>query len=116
MYLDMKQYGTDKFVFEVLEEVEPDRLKEVEQKFIETLKPTYNQINAKGRNIERMKESDKKYQQSEKYKASNKKANKKYNNQLCCYNGETLTLNALSTRFVRKGLSNPTLEAKKYLL
>ena len=141
----MRKYGTDKFVFEVLEEVEPEKLKEAEQKFIETLKPTYNQMNADGLNIDKYKESQKKYQKSDKYKKYqkeyhkkyqkeyNKKYNKeyqksdkgkesqkkyqnKYQNQLCCYNGETLTLNALRIRFKRQGIPHPVIEAKKYLL
>ena len=116
MYQDMQKYGTEKFVFEILAEVEIDKLKEKEQEFIETLKPTYNSCNAKGLDIDKYKEShrkaNKKYEKSDKYK----KCKKKYNNQLCCYNGETLTLNALSKRFRRRGLSNPTQEAKKYLL
>ena len=99
MYIDMHQYGVDKFVFEVLEVVEPEELKEIEQKFIEKLHPTYNQMNANGFDFERRK-----------------KYNKEYNNQLCFYNDETLTLTALSTRFRRQGLSNPVLEAKKYLI
>ena len=116
MYQDMQKYGTDKFVFEILEEVEPEQLKETEQKFIETLKPIYNSCNAKGRDVERYKETKKEYEKSDKGKESRKKAQNKYDNQLCCYNGETLTLAALSARFRRKGISNPTQEAKKYLL
>ena len=60
MYLDMRKYGTDKFVFEVIAEVEPEELKVTEQKFIETLKPTYNSNRANGLDIERRKESQKK--------------------------------------------------------
>ena len=133
MYIDMQKYGVDKFVFEILAEVEEGFLKETEQKFIELLKPTYNRCNAKGLNIERRKktkkesqkkyqksdkgkESQKKYQKSDKGKESRRKAVNKYNNQLCFYNNETLTLNALSKRFKRQGLSNPTQEAKKYLI
>lgn len=41
---------------------------------------------------------------------------KKYNNSLCLYEGEMLTLNALGMRFRRQGIPHPTLEAKKYLL
>ena len=63
------------------------------------MNPAYNSNNAKGLNIERRKE----------YK-------KEYNNQLCFYNGETLTLNALSKRFQRAGIPHPVLEAKKYLV
>ena len=92
MYQDMIKYGTDKFAFEILAEVEIDKLKETEQKFIETLKPTYNNINAKGWDIERRKET-------------HRKSSNKYNNQLCFYNGETLTLQALRKRFRRKGLT-----------
>ena len=107
MYLDMKKYGVDKFVFEILAEVEIDRLKETEQQFIEKLKPTYNSNNAKGLDVERYKEYKKEY---------NKEYRKKYYNQLCCYNNETLTLKALYLRFYRAGIENPTTEAKKYII
>ena len=112
MYHDFQKYGTDKFEFQILEEVEPESLKEKEQWFIETLKPIYNNNNAKGFDIERCKE----YHKSERYKKSHKKANKKYNNQLCCYNGEVLTLNALVIRFRRAGIEHSVIEAKKYLI
>ena len=112
MYLDMKKYGTDKFEFQVIAEVEEGSLKEAEQRFIEKLKPTYNSCNAKGRNIERYKEYHKEYNKSDKCK----KAQNKYESRLCLYNGETLTLTALRKRFWRRGIPHPTLEAKKYLL
>ena len=107
MYLDIQKYSVDKFKFDILCEVEPEYLKETEQKFIETLKPTYNSNNANGRNIVRKKEYQKEY---------HRKYDKEYHNQLCCYNGETLTLNALYQRFIRAGIKHPTIEAKKYLL
>ena len=151
MYQDMQKYGLDKFAFEILEKVEEEKLKEMEQHFIELLKPTYNNYNASGLNVERCKKSKKEYQKSDKYKEyiksdkrkeTQRKAQKKYQksdkykeykktekykeyqkeyqkeykNQLCYYNGETLTLSALSTRFRRAGIDHPTLEAKKYLL
>ena len=117
----------------MIAEVEPEQLKETEQKFIEALKPTYNQMNAKGLDIERKKESKKEYRKTDKGKESHRKANNKYkksdkgkesnrkscnkyNNQLCLYNGQTLTLNALSMRFWRQGIDNCTIEAKKYLI
>ena len=99
LYKDMQEYGKDKFVFEILEEVESEHLKEKEQQFIEMLKPAYNNYNSKGLNIEKRK-----------------KAKNKYNNQLCCYNGEVLTLAALSKRFQRAGIKHSAKEAKKYLL
>ena len=120
MYLDFQKYGVDKFEFEILAEVEVEQLKEKEQQFIETLKPTYNSNRANGWNVERYKESHRKssnkYYESDKGKESHRKANNKYDNQLCFYNGETLTLSALSMRFKRKGIPNPTQEAKKYLI
>ena len=129
MYQDMQKYGLDKFEFQVIEEVEIDKLKEVEQKFIEELKPTYNSNNAKGLDVEKFKESQKKYNKSDKRKESQRKYNKsdkgkeshrkasnKYDNQLCYYNGQTLTLCALRKRFWRQGIDHPTIEAKKYLL
>ena len=137
LYLDMKKYGVDKFVFQVIEEVEPEELKEMEQRFIEILKPTYNSNNANGLNIDKRKEYKKKYhkeydkeykksdkykeymkeyQKSDKCKQYHKEYKKEYNNQLCCYNGEVLTLCALSKRFCRAGIPHPVLEAKKYLL
>ena len=120
MYLDMQEYGTDKFVFEVLEVVEEGSLKEAEQKFIELLKPNYNSNRANGLDIERCKKSKKEYmkeyQKSDKGKKFHRKACNKYDNQLCIYNGETLTLHALSQRFKRKGIPHPVIEAKKYLL
>ena len=116
MYQDMIKYGLDKFEFEILAEIEADKLKETEQQFIETLKPTYNSCNAKGWNIERCKEYHKEYNKTDKCKQYQKEYHRKYNNQLCYYNGETLTLHALSLRFWKQGISNPTAEAKKYLL
>lgn len=112
MYLDIQKYGLDKFDFQILEEVEIEQLKEKEQYFIETLKPTYNSNRAKGWDIERWKE----YQKSDKCKKSNVKARNKYNNQLCLYNGEIIKLNALSMRFYKAGIEHSTKEAKKYII
>ena len=115
LYQDMQEYGKDKFVFEVLEEVEEVEegfLKVTEQKFIETLKPTYNKKRANGFDFERRKKYKKEYDKSDK----RKKYQKEYSNQLCSYNGETLTLHALSIRFLKQGIDHPVLEAKKYLI
>ena len=74
---------------------------------------------------EKHKESQKKYEKTDKrkqYKKEYEKTDKRkkykeeYNKQLCFYNGETITLHALSTRFWKQGIKHPTLEAKKYLL
>ena len=103
MYLDMQKYGLDKFDFQVIAEVEIDQLKETEQQFIQALKPTYNNYNAKGLDVKR-------------YIETHRKASNNYENQLCCYNNEVLTLATLSMRFIKAGIEHPTLEAKKYLI
>jgi group I intron endonuclease len=123
MYKDMQKYGVDKFRFQILAPVMPEYLKQVEQELIEMLNPAYNSMNAKV-DVERKKEHHKewirKYRKTEKGKEINRrqarKDMKKYHNQSCCYNGETLTLNTLSARFRKAGIEHPTLEAKKYLL
>ena len=116
MYIDMRKYGTDKFEFEILAEVEAGKLKETEQQFIETLKPTYNNNRANGWDVERYKEYDKEYHKSDKCKEYQKEFYKEYNSQLCCYNGEVLTLCALYQRFKKSGIEHPTAEAKRYLI
>ena len=102
MYHDMQKYGVENFDFTILFEVKPEQLKEKEQELIETLKPTCNNYRAKGWDVERYKEPE-------------RKAYKKYMRQLCLYNGETLTLDALRSRFSYAGIEHPTVEAKKYL-
>lgn len=99
LYRDFQKYGVDKFEFQILANIEPDQLKEIEQQFIEKLQPTYNNHRAKGLNTERIN-----------------RYSKNYYSKLCSYNGETLTLRALALRFGRAGIKHPTLEAKKYLL
>ena len=78
MYLDFQKYGVDKFEFQILAEIEIDYLKEMEQQFIETLQPTYNRCNAKGLNIERCKESKKKYEKTDKRKKAKKEYQRGY--------------------------------------
>ena len=63
LYQDMRKYGVDKFELQILEEVEAETLKETEQNFIETLKPTYNNRNANGLNIEKLREYKREYYQ-----------------------------------------------------
>ena len=120
LYKDMQLYGTDKFKFQILAPVMEEHLKDVEQEFIEMLCPTYNMMNAKGWDVERIKETCRKssraYHQTEKGKEAMIKANKKYYNRPCLYNGETLTLSTLAMRFSRAGIEHPVLEAKKYLI
>ena len=112
LYKDMRKYGVDKFEFQVIEEVEPEYLKETEQQFIEKLHPTYNNNRANGLDIERRKKYQKEYKQSEKCK----KYQKKYDNQPCLYNGEVLTFATLASRFRKSGVEHSKIEAKKYIL
>lgn len=101
LYIDFQQYGLDKFKFEIVEET--DNIKEREQYYIDSLKPIYNDRRANGWDLEKMKEHKRKYY-------------KEYSSQLCNYNGEVLALNTLRNRFSYKGIPNPTIEAKKYLI
>lgn len=133
LYQDMQKYGVDKFKFEIVCSIMPECLKQVEQDCIELMKPSYNQMNAKGLNVERDKKRQKEYRQSEKGKDYNRKqANRYYKtekgkearrravnknrNLFCLYNGETLKFNALVMRFHRAGVEHPGIEAKKYLI
>lgn len=52
----------------------------------------------------------------ERGKERRRKNTKKYNNQICLYNGEEIKLITLSTRFRKLGIPNPSSEAKKYLI
>lgn len=131
LYKDMASYGKDKFIFEVIEETTD--LRNREQYYIEQLKPSYNSLYAKGHDTERYKETnrqctrawykvhrDEKLVKSKAYYDTHRDeylAKKNiYQNKLCLYGGETLTLNTLSARFFRQGISHARLEAKKYLI
>ena len=105
-----------------------DNYRQLEQQLVEKYHPRYNAIRAytglgskKGRVAEYYKERYQKYkeeilEQNKQYRESHKEQKKQYNNQLCLYNGQTLTLVALSKRFERKGISHPTIEAKRFII
>ena len=120
LYKAMASYGLDNFTFEVLEETTD--LHNREQYWIDKLKPVYNSMYAKGCDAKRRKETSKRCKK-EWHKAHRdeqlvkmKAYSKAYNNRLCFYEGETLTLHALTNRFFRQGMPHPTLDAKEYLL
>ena len=134
MYKDMQKYCVDKFKFEIIEET--TELKQREQYWMNLLKPKYNNYNAKGLDIEKCKATKKAYGKAyyeshrEEHMAVNKASYKAwyevhreerlaklkaYLDQLCLYNGETITLRALRLRLWRAGIHHPSLEAKKYL-
>lgn len=50
------------------------------------------------------------------YNDSHKEEHRQYWSRQCCYNGETLTINALSSRLRRKQIPNPMQVAKQYLI
>lgn len=116
LYQAFIKYGLGNFIFEVLEETTD--LHNREQYYIEKLNPSYNNYRAQGWNTERYKESTRRAQKTyrknhrDKYLARMKD----YCSRLCLYEGETLTLNALSKRFRRQGIANPCKEAKSYLI
>lgn len=109
LYKDMQKYGLNKFRFQILAPVMPECLKQVEQEFIDMLNPTYNERRSKDHDN---KEAARKYFKTDK----GKEALKKYQNQICSYNGKLVKLSILASRFYRAGIKHPTLEAKKYLL
>lgn len=118
LYLDMQKYGVENFTFTIVALATEEHLREVEQSAMKMLNHEYNTFRAYVTDDER-KEYDKAYRKSEKGKENNRKQARKdmrkYYNQLCFYNGETLRLNTLSARFRRLGIAHPTKEAKKYL-
>ena len=120
-----------------------DNYKQLEQDLIEKYHPKYNAVRAysglgakKGNKAEYDKEYKEKYkeeikQYNKQWYESNKEEikqyydshkekileqKKEYCNQLCCYEGKTLTLNALRQRLKRQGFDHPQIEAKKYLI
>ena len=112
LYKAMASYGLDNFTFEVIEET--DNLREREQYWIEQLKPSYNNNWAQGLDIERSRLYNREYHKAHyDYELAAVKA---YNNRVCLYKGETLTLNALALRLRQQGIAHPYKEAKKYLL
>ena len=102
--------------------------RQLEQELVEKYHPRYNANRAntglgasKGRMAEYYKEWYQKYkeevsEQKKQYYVSHKQQKKQYYNQLCCFNGETITLCALRERFKRQGIIHSTQEAKRYLI
>ena len=131
LYKDMSQYGCDNFTFEIIEKT--GNLKEREQYYIEQLSPSYNSNRAQGWNTDRYKQTtrqcskewykinrDRRLAKMKDYHYTHRDeqlAKKKaYCSRLCFYEGETLTLAALKSRFTQQGIPHPTLEAKEYLI
>lgn len=90
IYMAITEYGLENFTFEVLEYCQEDIRKEREQHYIETIKPSYNERHAFGRNPP-----------------------KKYSDVVCLYNGKRLSYNALRKYFYRHGIND---SAMKYVV
>lgn len=130
LYKDMKQYGKDSFLFRPIRLCKPEELKKYEQAAIEKYNPKYNVkaaytgltgLSKEEYNKQYYKENaDNIKQYHKQYNKENideiKQYQKQYHNQKCLYENELLTLNALTLRFVKKGIDHPTQEAKKYLI
>ena len=142
LYKDMKQYGKNNFLFKPLWLCDPYELKKYEQIAIEKYNPKYNirvaytgvtrEEYVKQYNKQYYKENTDKIKQYRQENADNikqrqkqynkehadsiKQKKKQYRNQQCLYKNELLSLNALRIRFYKKGIKNPTQEAKKYLI
>ena len=116
LYKALAQYGRDNFTIEVIEET--NNLREREQYYIEQLKPTYNDRHADGQDAERYKETRRRCSKEwcKIHRNEHLTKIKEHDNRICFYEGETLTLAALSNRFCRQGMPHPTLNAKKYLI
>jgi group I intron endonuclease len=94
-------------------EIVNENYKQLEQQLIDQFKPRFNFASAFAIK-ERQKQKSNEWHR--KNYPKHKPVHDKYLNQLCEYNGEIIKLNALSARFFRRKISNPTQEAKKYLI
>lgn len=124
LYQAFQKYGVEGFTFTIVALATEEHLKEVEQSAMKMLNDEYNDRHAHLTDDEKQ-EYKKAYRKSEKSKAvqkayreseRGKAAHKKYQDQTCIYNGRELTLNALTKRFYRLGITHPSKEAKKYLV
>ena len=146
LYKAMASYGLDNFTFEIIEKTDNLKEREqyyIEQLKpsynnnwakgldIERYKETKRRCSKEWNEIHRDERSaySKAYRQAHRDECLARmkdwhKANrikhldrmKAYRNKLCLYEGEILTLNALSARFYRQGIAHAMLEAKNYLL
>ena len=146
LYQAYAKYGLNNFTFEIIEETynlkereqywieqlkpsynnfwakghNEERWKETSKRASKTYRHTHhNECLARQKAWYEIHHDDalnksKAYHQTHRDKRSAKR--KAYNNRLCLYEGETLTLAALSTRFTRQGIPHAALEAKKYLI
>lgn len=146
LYQDFQKYGLKNFDFEVIEETTDLKNREQYfidilkpsynknrangydfDKYRDTSRKYYNDHHSAiaerskeyyKNHKEEHKNSIKKYRKDHKiqYNSYQNEYMYKYQNRLCLYMGETITLQALSVRFRKQGIKKPTAEAKKYLI
>lgn len=92
------------------------QIAEHQKEYYEANKEHYKMLNKQWYEANKAQIAEQKKQYYEANKEHIAEYKKQYYNQLCKYNDEVLTLNALRIRFKRAGITNPTAEAKKYLL
>ena len=146
LYKDMAQYGKDKFIFEVIEETtdlhnreqyyieqlkpsynsfwayghDTERYKEHNKAYSkEWYKAHQNEMLAKSKAYYEAHRDEhlakcKAYMEAHRNELLAK--SKVYYSRLCLYEGETLTLHALTSRLFRQGIPHATIEAKRYLI
>lgn len=146
LYQDMAQYGLDNFGIEILEETNNLHEKEQYfisllcptynknrangydfDRYKDTYRNYYNEHHIEI--IEKSKEYNEAHKEEHKNRVKNYRKNNKaqynsyqneymykYQNRICLYMGETITLQALARRFRKQGIDKPTAEAKKYLV
>lgn len=88
----------------------------LEQQKIQELKPIFNKQNVNSDLCNYKNQSEYHKLWRTKYRKHFLEYKSNYNNQLCNFNGEIKTLNALTLYFRRNGLKHPTKEAKKFLI
>ena len=94
-----------------------DNYRQLEQELVEKYNPRYNSHRAyTGLGARKGRVNEDEEERYQKYKKELKQYLNQYNNQICCFNNEVLTLATLSMRFIKAGISHPTQEAKKYLI
>ena len=112
LYKYMQQYGKENFLFKTIWLCVREELKKCEQLAIDKYNPKYNRRDA----CTELNKEEYQKQYNKEHADSIRQQQKQYNNQQCLYENEILTLCALRARFSKKGIENPTLEAKKYLI
>ena len=97
-------------------EANKEHIAERTKRYNEAHKEHYKQIWTQYRETHKEHIAKRTKQYREAHKEHYKQLMKQYGSQLCNYDGEILTLNALRYRFSRMGVEHPVLEAKKYLV